>query len=150
MRPRRPLDVLRKRWRWIVVPAVVGTGGALFYAQMSPPVYEATASAFFSLQYGNSAADLVQGSTYTQNQIQSFARLATTPAVLAPVIDRLDLDIGPAALAKQIQATTPLDTVIVDITVSDVSPERGTRIANEVVGSLSSVVEGVAPKDSDG
>jgi capsular exopolysaccharide synthesis family protein len=142
--------VLRRRWRWIVLTTVLGTVAAFGYSQSQPRIYEATASAFFSLQYGDSAADLVQGSTYTQNQIESFARLATTPAVLTPVIQRLDLDLRPRELAGRVHASAPLDTVIVDITVSDRSPETSQQIANEVAESLSVVVEDVAPKDSRG
>ena len=66
------------------------------------------------------------------------------------MIASLELDVRPSELARHVHASAPLDTVIVDITVSDTSPEQSARIANEVAESLSRVVEDVAPKDSEG
>jgi polysaccharide biosynthesis transport protein len=145
-----PMRVVRRRWRSIVVMAMVGLLGGLAYVLAAPVTHRATASAFFSLTAGNSAADLVQGSTYTQNQVDSFALLATTPAVLQPVIDDLDLRTTPRALARQVEATVPVGTVIVEVAASDASPQRSARLADAVLASLSRVVEDIAPQDADG
>jgi capsular exopolysaccharide synthesis family protein len=123
--------------------------GAL-YTFIAPVEYRAQSSVFFSLTAGSSAADLVQGSTYAQNQVESFARLATTPAVLQPVIDDLKLDASVTELAGQIDAAVPVGTVIVDVGVTDASPQRSAQLANAVVSSLTTVVEKIAPKDDDG
>ena len=73
-----PLHVLRRRWLSILVGALVGLLASLAYVQSAQVTYEARASVFFSLVSGNSASDLVQGSTYAQNQVESFAELART------------------------------------------------------------------------
>ena len=145
-----PLHVLRRRWVSILVGALVGLLASLVYVQTAQVTYEARASVFFSLVSGNSASDLVQGSTYAQNQVESFAELARTPEVLEPVIAELRLDVRPADLARRIEVTVPTSTVIVDVTATDASAGGSAAIANAVVASLSDVVERIAPKDDAG
>jgi succinoglycan biosynthesis transport protein ExoP len=150
VRTRGPWQVLRRRWPVVVAGALLGllVGGG--YAATAPVTYRTQASVFFSLKAGGSASDLVQGSTYAQNQVESFAKLATTPAVLQPVIDELSLDESTTDLAAQVDASVPVGTVIIDVGVTDGSAERAARLANAIAGSLTTVVEGIAPKDDDG
>lgn len=144
------LAVVRRRWRWVTAAALAGLLAGLGLALAAEPTYRSTASVYFSLQYGDSASDLVQGSTFTQNQVTSYAELATTPAVLQPVIDELGLPMGVSALAGRIQASAPVDTVIVEVAVTDTSAVRSARIADAVVATLSRTVEGLAPEDAGG
>jgi capsular exopolysaccharide synthesis family protein len=92
----------------------------------------------------------VQGSTYTQNQVASFARVVTTPAVLQPAIDELGLDMRPAELASRIEASSPVDTVIIEVSATDASPALSAQIADAVINSLSRVVEDLAPQNAAG
>ncbi|GAA4752513.1 polysaccharide biosynthesis tyrosine autokinase [Modestobacter marinus] len=144
------MAVLRRRWRWATAAALVGLLAGLAWALTTAPTYRSTASVYFSLQYGDTASDLVQGSTFTQNQVTSYAELATTPAVLQPVIDELGLPMGVSALAGRVQASAPVDTVIVEVAVTDTSAVRSARIADAVVDTLSRTVEELAPEDADG
>jgi capsular exopolysaccharide synthesis family protein len=125
---------------------LAGTGFVL----TAPVTYTSSAGVFFSLTAGSSAADLVQGSTYAQNEVSSFARLATTPAVLQPVIDRLALATTPQELAGEVRATVPTGTVIVEVTVTDTNAARSAVVADEVVSTLSWQVERLAPADTAG
>lgn len=145
-----PLHMLRRRWISIVAVTLVGMLVGLVHAFTAPVTYQARAAAFFSLVSGNSASDLVQGSTYAQNQVESFAQLATTPEVLQPVVDRLALGRTPAALAGQIEVTVPTSTVIVEVAVTDPSARRSAELADAVIDSLADVVERIAPEDDNG
>lgn len=150
MNTRGPLQVLRRRWIEIVTVTLIGVLGGLAYAWTAPVTYRSTAGTFFSLVSGSSASDLVQGSTYAQNQVESFAQLAVTPEVLQPVVARLRLPESPAELARKVEVTVPTSTVIVEVTVTDGSAERSAVLANAVVSSLSDVVERIAPQDRAG
>lgn len=150
MTARGPLSVLRRRWRSVLSMVLLGLLGGVAYVFTAPVVYSSTASAFFSLTTGSSASDLVQGSTYAQNQVDSFARLATTPAVLQPVIDDLDLRVEPAALAARIHAAVPVGTVMVEVAASDVTAEGSAELADAVLASLAGLVEDLAPVDDAG
>jgi polysaccharide biosynthesis transport protein len=144
------VDTARRRWRWVVGLSLAGLLAAIAVVTTATPTYRASASVFFSLEFGGSASDLVQGSTYAQNQVTSFAALATTPAVLQPVVDDLDLSTTAARLAGQVSALAPTDTVIVEVTVTDTSPTGAARIANAVAASLGRQVEELAPTDDLG
>lgn len=150
MKSRSPWQVLRRQWASVLIGALVGLLLGGLYALTAPVTYRAQASVFFSLTAGHSAADLVQGSTYAQNQVESFARLATTPAVLQPVVDRLGLRESAADLAGKVDASVPVGTVIVGVGVTDASPQRSAQLANAVIDSLTTVVEKIAPKDDGG
>ncbi|WP_369257936.1 polysaccharide biosynthesis tyrosine autokinase [Geodermatophilus amargosae] len=143
-------DVLRRRWGQVLAATVVGLLAGGVHAWTAPVTYRSTAGAFFSLVSGSSASDLVQGSTYAQNQVESFAQLAVTPEVLQPVVDRLDLSESAVGLARRVEVTVPTGTVIVEVTVTDASAERSATLADAVITSLSAVVERIAPQDEAG
>jgi capsular exopolysaccharide synthesis family protein len=145
---REQLAVLRRRWRSLAALSVLGvavTGGASLAAT---PTYTATAGIFFSTTSASSANELAQGATFTRDQMSSFATLATTPAVLDLVIDRLHLDTDLPTLAGQVSATAADGTVILNVAVSQTSPEQAARIANAVAETLTDVVENVGPRDA--
>ncbi len=129
---------------------MLGVGVTGILSILATPMYRASASVYFSLPYGSTAADLFQGSNYTQNQVQSFAELATLPAVLEPVIDELNLSVSAKQLAGQISATSKPDTVIVVITVTSPSPQASADLANAVADELGEKVSDLSPKDAQG
>jgi succinoglycan biosynthesis transport protein ExoP len=144
---REQLLVLRRRWPSVVTVALLAvllTGAA---SLLATPTYRATASLFFSLDSAASANELAQGATFTRDQMASYATLATTPAVLDPVISRLELDTDVSTLAGQVSATAGDGTVILNVSVTHTSPEQAARIANTVAETLTNVVEAVGPRD---
>lgn len=141
---------LRKFWWIVVVAGIVGAAGSYGYASLQTPLYQATASLYFALNQGTSASDLNQGSAYTQSQMLSFAQLASSSRVLEPVIDELDLDTTPRALARSIEVSIPQDTVTLRITGIADDADAAADLANEVAAQLIVVVKDVAPKDPAG
>ncbi|MEF2977732.1 polysaccharide biosynthesis tyrosine autokinase [Subtercola sp. YIM 133946] len=146
MDPHDYWKALRKRWVVIVLLGVLGGAGAYLYGQSLPDSFQSTSGVFVSSTQGATTSELVQGSTYTQNLVQSYAQLATTPKVLTPVIDQLGLDTTPTRLAKSISASPALNTVIIDITVTDGNAQRAADIANAVSRSLTTVATSMAPQ----
>ncbi|RFU22797.1 tyrosine-protein kinase domain-containing protein [Geodermatophilus marinus] len=144
------LQVLRRRMWGVVVCVALAGGAALSASLLATPTYTSTAGLFFSLQNGNTASDLAQGATFTRAQMASYATLTTTPAVLDPVIDRLDLETTAGGLAGRVSATAPNDTVLLQVSASATSPTEAARIADAVAGRLAEVVEEVAPADTEG
>lgn len=150
MQLRRFLTVLRHRWLSVLALTVGGAAVAAAFSFLQTPTYSSQTSVFFSIQFGSSASELVQGSTYTQNSVTSFATLATKPIVLDPVIEDLGLDTTARALAEQVVAIAPLNTVIVEVAVTDTSPEQAAAIARAVGEQLSATVERLSPADVNG
>lgn len=146
---RENIDVLRRRWRAVALVTVLGVVLTGLLSMLATPVYTARASTFFSLDIGNTVNEIQQGATFTREQMGSYASLATTPAVLEPVIAGLGLDTDVRTLAGQVSASAPNGTVILDVAVSDASPQLAARIANAVSESLTEVVEGIGPQDDE-
>lgn len=136
------IRIIRKEWIWIVILALVGLGTGSAYTFVKSPSYSATSIVFVSTQAdGGSAADLLQGNTYTQDRVTSYANLVQTPAVLLPVITALGLSSTPGALAKNVSATSPLNTTLIDITAKAGSARLSADLANAAATSLSTVVQ---------
>ncbi len=144
------LRALKRSWAVVLVATLLGGIIGFGYARSSPPLYKASSSVFVSAQQGTTTSELVQGSTYTQNLIQSYAQLATLPMVLEPVIARLRLDTTAADLGRSVSAVSPLNTVLIEISVVDSSPAEAARIANAVSDSLANTVQGISPKTAAG
>ncbi|WP_349899810.1 polysaccharide biosynthesis tyrosine autokinase [Parafrigoribacterium soli] len=140
------LTTFVRYWPILLVAAVLGGLAGWGASRVATPVYQSRSSLYFSLSSGASGNDLNQGSEYTQGQMLSFAALAKSSAVLAPVVDELHLDSTPVELARAIDVTAAENTVVLQITASDVSARQATRIANAVGDSLSNEVANLAPK----
>ncbi|AMM21987.1 hypothetical protein AX769_19845 [Frondihabitans sp. PAMC 28766] len=141
---------LRKSWILIVVLMIVGLAVSFGVGKALPDSYKATTSVFVTAAQGSNTTELQQGAIFTQGQVQSYAQLATTPAVLRPVINDLGLKTTTTDLAKKVTSTNPLNTVIVQISVSDSSASQAARIANGISASLRTVVSDIAPSSKGG
>lgn len=135
---------IRRWWILIVALAILGAGGAYGAAMTVTPVYQSQASLFFALSQGSTVSDLNQGSTYTQNQMLSFANLAESSRVLQPVIDELGLDTTPSKLAQDVEVSIPQQTVVLEVQVSSTSAELAAELANAIAASLTDAVSDVA------
>lgn len=143
-------EALRKFWAVILgLTVLVGAGGFLLSSTVEPQ-FQSRASLYFALNQGTSGADLNQGSAYTQNQMLSFARLATSSRVLEPVVADLQLSITPRELARSIAISIPQDTVILDVTATSNDSDRAAELANSVAEELASVVQQVAAESVEG
>ncbi|RWZ59553.1 polysaccharide biosynthesis tyrosine autokinase [Labedella populi] len=140
------ITAIRKQWIVMVMLTVLGAGAGYGVAQTMPDMYRSTASTYASTVNGETTSELVQGSTYVQNLVQSYAAMATSPYVLEPVIEDLDLEMSVKDLARSISADTPLNTVIVDISVASGDPQQARAIASAVTRSLAEAVADISPR----
>jgi capsular exopolysaccharide synthesis family protein len=117
----------------VAVLALVGGIVALGYSWTMSPVYSATVQLFVSTT-GSSAdsSQLNQGGSFVQQRVKSYTDIVTSSPVTMAVIQSQQLPYTPEQLAANIQAESPLDTVLLEITVSDTSPERARDIANAI------------------
>lgn len=144
------IRVLRKGWIWILVLVLIGVGAAAAYSLLKSPTYTAESKVFVSTQSGGSTSDLLQGNTYTQDRVTSYANLVGTPAVLLPVIAGLHLDVSASDLAKQISASSPLNTTLLQIDANAGTGKEAADLANATAQSLTNVVKQLETTDADG
>lgn len=136
---------IRRHWLVIIVITLVGAAAGFGLGKTTAPTYRATSEVFVSVAGGESVSELVQGSTFTQNAVQSFAQLATMSIVLDPVIGRLNLDTTPRHLAQRVQVDSPVNTVIISISVDAVEPREAAAIANAIADQLPRTVDTLMP-----
>ncbi|WP_417216878.1 polysaccharide biosynthesis tyrosine autokinase [Arthrobacter sp.] len=146
----RMFGVLKKRWYVVVLSAFLAGTAAFAVSTQIAPTYRSEASLFFSLRDGDSGTDINQGLTYTQNQMLSYAELATTATVLDRAAETLDTVLPQKALQRAVTVTTPQNTVILKIQSTTTDPQLSADIANGVAESLKDVVSEVAPTDASG
>ncbi|WP_413785796.1 polysaccharide biosynthesis tyrosine autokinase [Intrasporangium zincisolvens] len=143
--------MIRKRWMIIAAVTLVTLGLAAAYTALSPRTYASSTRFFVSTTSDDSATSLQQGSTFTQARVKTYAQVLEDPKVLQPVIEKLHLSTTPAALAGQISSSIPLDTVLIDVTVTDSTPVGAQRIASaiaEVFPKYVAEIESRPGKDS--
>lgn len=150
MEPSDYIRIVRKNWLVIVVLCLLGLGAAAGYSLTRTPLYSSSSTVFVSTQAGGTVAEINQGTNFTQQRINTYVGLVSTPIILNPVIAQLDLGTTAASLASKIDATAPTNQSMIDIEVTDADPGRAAEIANAVALSLSTLVPEIEPQDSEG
>jgi succinoglycan biosynthesis transport protein ExoP len=143
------LDILRRRWLGVLIIVLTALALASTVSIAIPKKYTATTRLFIAVA-GESVTDLAQGSNFAAKQMSSYAEVATSPRVLAPVIAQLGLATTPKELAESIKATVPVETVILEIAATDRDPARAAQIANAVGQELANVTSALTPEKLDG
>ncbi|MCH8563295.1 polysaccharide biosynthesis tyrosine autokinase [Nesterenkonia sp. YGD6] len=148
MELREYLRILHRGWLIIVLATLAGIGAAATYSMLQSPQYEAGTRVYVSTDSASTVAELGQGTTYTQQIVESFVQVTTTPRVLQPVIDDLGLQQTPAELAGSVAVSTDPNTVLMQITATDEDPRLAADIANSVTENLIGVVGEITPGSS--
>ncbi len=128
---------------WAVLLAGLVAGlvlGGIAAASMTPQ-YRSTAQVFIAFQASDVTPEsTLQGLSFTQQQVVSYAGIVTSPLVLDPVIDSLGLDEDADSLGERVESSTRTDTVLIDISVTDEKPVMAQNIADEISATLGDVI----------
>ena len=131
------LRAVRAHWIVVVALAALGAVAAGVYSWMQAPQYTASVQLFVSIS--NSAVDvgdLNQGGSFAQQRVKSYADIVDSPTVTDAVIESLRLPYTSDELAEKIKSSSPVGTVLLDISVTDGSPERARDIANAIANEF--------------
>lgn len=127
------LRIASKHWRLVALFTVLALGASIVATLAVTPMYQARAQLFVSAQLGETdISQLAQGSTFSQQRVKSYADIVDSERVTQPVVDQLDLPLTADELAGRVSASAPLDTVLINVDVTDESPTRAAAIANAV------------------
>jgi capsular exopolysaccharide synthesis family protein len=138
---REYLRILRRNWILIVAAALVGLLGGGALSIITKPTYTAETQLFVAIQSSGSVQELQQGNTFSQARVQSYVKTVESPVVLQPAIDALGISITAEELAKRVNATTDLNTVLINISVEDNSPVQAAALAEAIANSLVKAVD---------
>ncbi|WP_227497104.1 YveK family protein [Planctomonas psychrotolerans] len=141
--------VVLTRWIAVGLLAVIGGIAGWGIAQLTPDTYRGSSSVLVALTGGGDAGELAQGSTYTRNLMPTYTQLVTTPEVLNPVIRELGLDTTPTDLADRVTAENPLNTMVVNVSVTAGTAEQSVQIADELTSTLKTAIERFSPTSAE-
>ena len=144
------IQSLKSQWIVIVLLAMVGGGSAYAYSQFVDPEYRAAAQVMVIPTRGENTSELLQGSNYVQSLVQTYTILVTSPTVLDPVIEDLGLDETSNRLARRVDVNVPLNTVVIEIGVTDADGESAHNTANAIAKELADAVRNVSPVSAEG
>lgn len=122
---------LRVAWWLPLLGLVIGALGGLGASVVQQPIYTAQLQIFVATQ-GSATNDLYTGFLISQQRVASYVRLLSGEQLAQRVVERLDLEESPQALAGQITASADDDTALIDVEVTDRSPQDAERIASAV------------------
>ncbi len=124
------LRVVRERWKVIVLAVLLGLVAALAVFLVRPPEYTAQTSLYVSAQVGDDPQQAYQGAQLSEQRVTSYTELVTGDRVISEAIRRLGLREKPETLAARVTATSAQDSVIINISATDISPSQAAAIAN--------------------
>ena len=127
------LTTLRRAWWLLTLAAALGAGAAAVVNATSPVVYQAQVQQFVSIaDSSDSASNILSGSQFTLQRVKSYTQVATSAQVLQPVIRQLRLPMSVGDLAGHVEATNPLDTVLIELSVTDRAFRRSRAMTGPV------------------
>ena len=139
----------RHRWLSIAIFTLLTLAAVSAATLMMPKAYTASTRVFFAVA-GDSVSALAQGSSFVEQQMASYAEVATSPKVLDKVVEQLGLSTTSVELADSIEATVSVDTVIIEIAATDPNPDQAARIADAVATELAKAARDLTPSLANG
>jgi receptor protein-tyrosine kinase len=137
---RRVWGSLRRAW-WIPVLATILAGAAaLGTCLLLPQQYTAHTQLFVSASDTSGSADIFEGTQLSQQRVSSYTQLLNGEELARRLVDRLDLNVTPTELSDQIAAEAQPDSVLIDVDVTDASPQQAQRIARAVTTTFPGMV----------
>ncbi|GAA1059359.1 polysaccharide biosynthesis tyrosine autokinase [Agromyces bracchium] len=134
--------ILHRNWVLILACTLLGVAAAAAYSLVVTPKYVATTELYVSVRAGDSAAtgDLVQGTNFARQAVTSYVDVVDSAIVLDRVVEELGLEATSGELSASVEASSPLNTVLIDIAVTDSDPEQAAEIANSIGSNFADVV----------
>jgi succinoglycan biosynthesis transport protein ExoP len=138
---REYLAVVRSRWGLVVAVVLAFVVLAVGTTFLISPLYAAKTQLFVATRADpNNPTQVYEAGAFSAARVKSYAEIATSPLVLDPVIARLGMATTAHDLERKISAVVPLDTVVINLSVIDASPETAARLANTIARQLSTAI----------
>jgi capsular exopolysaccharide synthesis family protein len=126
------LLAVRSRWWLLVAGLLCGLAAATVVSWSAVPVYASTTRLFVGATGSADNADAYASGLFAEQRVQSYARVLEGDPMARRVISDLQLDLTPHELADKVSVRAVPDTVILEVTVSDGSPDRAQAIAGSI------------------
>ncbi|MEU4428152.1 polysaccharide biosynthesis tyrosine autokinase [Actinoplanes sp. NPDC024001] len=144
------LRVAKRHW-WLVVGSIlIALGVAQAINMRTTTVYAAHVTFFFTTP-SDMAADLYPGSMFSTSRMATYAELLVSDEIVVPLAAGTGTGLTPAQMRERISAEPIADTVMLQVTVEDPSPQRAMLLTTGLADQFKRTVESLERSaDSDG
>jgi succinoglycan biosynthesis transport protein ExoP len=117
----------------ILLGALIGAVFSTIVTILTVPYFSATAQIFVSTPATSlDIVGLAQGSNFSQQRVKSYAKIMSSPLTIEPVIKKLGISNSYTDIAERLNASVPLDTVLIDISYKDRDPVKAANVINAI------------------
>lgn len=134
MNARDYLGAIRKRRLLVIAFLLLGAAGGYAYSKAQTPLYGCKL-AFYVGTPALNGQDANSTNQFAQDRAASYAALLSSDALAGRIVHRYHVALPPRQLANEITASAQLNTILIDVTITDASRARATRIG-KAVGTL--------------
>lgn len=141
--------LLKKAWLIILCAVVLGAAMLAYTVNFVAPTYSATASFYVNNNSETEELDSKVNSTdlaVALRLVNSYVDIVRREVVMSAVIERLQMNISPAALSSMVSAQVVGETEIFTVTVTTANPELSATVANTIAevapGIISKIISG--------
>ena len=144
------LRIVRRRWRVVLACLALGLAAAGVVTYLTPREYSSDVTLYVSLEGRADSSDAAyQASQLAKERVVSYAPLLQDERITQPVIDRLQLPMTAAQLARHITVTVQPDTVVLSAARSgdvSVTAAIANALAEEFVGLVEQLEQPFGPE----
>lgn len=145
------IRILKRNWVLILVITLLTTALTAAWTLTRTPVYQAQSKLYVSVRTGDaSVGELQQGTNYARQAVASYVDIVTTSIVTDQVAAQLDGGLTSQQVAGKLSASSPSNTVLINIAATDTDPAVAAEIANTTSAVFSEVVTDQLEKPSEG
>lgn len=135
------LATFRRRWRVATAGLLLAVLAGVAYLATATPLYRSTA-AFFVSSMGDTESDSAYtDNLFSQGRVNSYLQVLGGQQLAAGVVDELDLPMTPAELTSRVEASVSPQTVVLQLAVTDPSPERAQQITTALGEAFAARIE---------
>ncbi|MQA33377.1 Wzz/FepE/Etk N-terminal domain-containing protein [Modestobacter roseus] len=132
---------LRRGALLVAVCTVLGAVAAVAFAALRTPEYTAGVQLFLGASEESDGGVVTrQDTAYLQQRMPSYAAVLGSPLLGERIAGRLALDLTGAEVAAEMAVQVPAETVLLDVQVTDPSPDRAQAIANAAGDAFSALL----------
>lgn len=132
---------LRRYWRSVVACLVAGLAAAALLTITTPRTYQSSMTFFVSTASSAQASNnQVQADEFAQRRINSYLGVITSELLARRVLTDTGLELAPDDIIAMITSSVDPDTVLMNVTVTDGSPDRSLIVAKSIASNFDGVI----------
>jgi capsular exopolysaccharide synthesis family protein len=139
---------LRRYWRSVVGCVLAGLAAASLLTAATPRTYQSTMTFFVATAANSQATNQLQQDEFAQRRINSYVGVMNSELLASRVITATGLELEPDDIIGMISSSVDPDTVLMNVTITDTSPDRSLVIAKAIASNFDTVIGEVENRSS--